>query len=398
MTWPFEFNRAVVVLKFLLIGRFFSSFSNHFLIFVLPLLIYKITQDIGWSGQTYALEWTMRLLSLVFSGYALAALGLWRSLLISDALRFLSCLGAAFVLLADQDNITVLVLVLLAMLNGFLFDISFLSTENICQRVASAKETAQLQATLQFIDQTALIGAPLIGAAVLLWLPPVTMILLAAVAYGLSFFLVFIQQFHTKVPTVIQKMRGLVSTAVREVFSDPLLLRLVIETNAINLLFGTVLVLNPAIITGFYQQTDSFFALSNFLLGGIGLLSVLLAPASARYVGRHFGRVCVGLAVLSATMIGLLPLGIWGYLVLAGGIIGLDGAFAVYLRTERAKALTAEKFQRVIPIMMMLNAIAFPLSGLMVSLLSNYMHSTLVFLSLAALSLLLLLSEKILPS
>ena len=336
----------------------------------------------------------MRLLSLFLSGYALAALGLWRSLLISDALRFLSCLGAAFVLLADQENIAVLVL--LAMLNGFLFDISFLSTENICQRVASAKETAQLQATLQFIDQTALIGAPLIGAAILLWLPPVTMILLAAVAYGLSFLLVFIQQFHTKVPTVIQKMRGLVSTAVREVFSDPLLLRLVIETNAINLLFGTVLVLNPAMITGFYQQTDSFFALSNVLLGGIGLLSVLLAPASARYVGRHFGRVCVVLAVLSAAMIGFLPLDIWGYLVLAGGIIGLDGAFAVYLRTERAKALTAEKFQRVIPIMMMLNAIAFPLSGLMVSLLSNYMHSTLVFLSLAALSLLLLLSEKIL--
>lgn len=363
-------NPAVHELRFVLASRLLSAFANHFLLFAIPLLVFKITQDVAWSGHAYYLEWVARLASLLVAGYVIVRWGVWRPMFTSDTLRALACFATVAALAVHES---VIALIALSIVNGFLFDTSFVAVETICQRRARSAHLPALQATIQAIDQSALVGAPLLASGVVAFVPASNVILFAGGCYLVSFGFLVLQHRRLAGEAVPAPAAGnYLLTGLKTIRARPRLLLLILETNAINLVFGTILVVNAAMITGVFQKSDSFFGVANFIFGVFGIACVAVTPRLMRHFGRGVGPICVVAAILCAVLAGLLAIDVNVYLVLAALVVGLDSAFSVYLRVERARAVPPALFGHIIALMMFCNALAFPISGGLVAGISVY--------------------------
>ncbi len=381
-------NPSIRHLKYALTARAFGAFANNFLLFAIPLLVFKITNDAGWSGYAYFVEWCARLISLAFAGYLILRIGFWFSLFSSDTIRAVACIST--VLFIGQYE-SVSALILLSIINGFLFDLSFICVENICQRNATKSDLPHLQALIQLIDQSAFLGAPLLAGIIVFVATPSDIILIAAGCYLLSLFMVTLQKWRSNIIVTHSAPRKFMSGALKEIFSRPILICLILEANAINLMFGSVLILNPAIVTSVFSLSDSHLAYANAFFGVVGTLCIVLAPYLIRRSPVMFGQFCVFLSLVCGLLIGFLEISFMGYLLFAGLIIGLDSAFSVYLRIKRASAVSSDVFERIIPFMMLFNALAFPISGVLVGILSEYLEETHIFPAISLLSMVLFL-------
>lgn len=387
-------NPAVHELRFVLASRLLSAFANHFLLFAIPLLVFKITQDVAWSGHAYYLEWIARLMSLLVAGYVIVRWGVWRPMFTSDTVRALACFATVASLAVHES---VAALIALSIVNGFLFDTSFVAVETICQRRASSKDLPGLQATIQAIDQSALVGAPLLASGVVAFVPASTVILFAGTCYLVSFAFLVAQHRRLAGEVVPAPAAGnYLLTGLKTIRECPRLLLLILETNAINLVFGTILVVNAAMITGVFARSDSFFGAANFIFGVFGMLCVAATPRLMRRFGRGVGPICVVAAILCAVLAGLIAVDVSVYLVLAALVVGLDSAFSVYLRVERARAVPPALFGHIIALMMFCNALAFPISGGLVAGISIYADTPQTIAWVAAVAAVLFAASRIL--
>lgn len=384
-------NPSIRELRPLLASRCLGAFANHFLLFAIPLLVFKITQDVGWSGRAYVIEWAARLTSLLVAGYVVQRIGVWRPMLAGDAIRALACVAAVGMLTATGS---VAALILLAMVNGFLFDTSFIAVETIAQRRARPADLPHLQAVIQAIDQTALVGAPVLAAILVAVAPAETIILVAAGCYSVSLGFIVLQRLQPGEPMPVARTPGVVLNGFRVIRQRPRLIRLILETNAINLVLGAVMVVNPAMVTGVFGRSDSVLAASNLVFGVVGILCVAASPWLLRRLGARLGPLTVAAGAAAGIAVAVLPASLVVYILLAAAIVGLDSAFSVHLRVERARAVPAALFGRVIAPMMLFNALAFPVSGALVAGLSDRVGTPVTLGIIGILSVALLLASR----
>jgi hypothetical protein len=101
------------------IGRFLGSLADQFLLFAVPLMIFKTTGSIAWSGVAFSLEWLPRILSFPIAGAVVDRFGSKPVYLSADIIRLTGC-GFAFFGLVSIPKYDYAILIALAVINGFL--------------------------------------------------------------------------------------------------------------------------------------------------------------------------------------------------------------------------------------------------------------------------------------
>ena len=160
------------------------------------------------------------------------------------------------------------------------------------------------------------------------------------------------------------------------IFSSPTAIKLVVLTNSVNLVYGAALALLPAIILGFYHQSSIFLGYFNFVISVIGIISVLIFNRIITfdfYQSESIIKLLLIIVVAGIVSGGMLyfELNFVFTLFFIAVIILSDSLFSVGLRTKRQLIFKDDEFKAVLPSMMLLNAISFPLGGVLVSVFSN---------------------------
>src|SRR5580704_12402746 len=119
-----------IKIKWLYIARLASLTGSQVLFFAVPLLIYKLTNSVVYSGLAFSFEWAARVISFPLSGYTADRFGSKRVYIITDVLIGVLCVFSIILITLFHD-ITVIVLIILATVAGFLSEQGYVSAESL---------------------------------------------------------------------------------------------------------------------------------------------------------------------------------------------------------------------------------------------------------------------------
>ena len=141
----------------------------------------------------------------------------------------------------------------------------------------------------------------------------------------------------------------------------------------------------PAIVLGVYAKSAIFLGNFNFFIAALGILGVIVFN---KIISRKLYQSSLILVILSLIVALGIFCGILQYffnemflvLTCIALIILMDNLFSIGLRTKRQLLFQKENFKIVLPCMMLCNAIAFPLGGILVSLFTHSYSESLTLL------------------
>lgn len=353
----------------------------HFLLlFAIPVYIYKITGEATYLGAVFAAEWGIRLLSLALVPNLLKLTGSLKSIIKFNCIQSGSILFLLFIYSITNNIIS---LVAIGMISSVFFDINYLCIENYIQNKVLPEQILRKQSNLQAIEQFSMVISPMIAGYFLDIISVDIFIFSAGVGFLLIIFFIFCDSnvYVNLKQDKLQKNRdnprfSELRKGIKLIFSSPTAIKLVVLTNSVNLVYGAVLALLPAIILGVYNQSSIFLGYFNFVISVIGIVSVLIFN---RVISLEFYQsksivklllVIVIVGIVSGAVLYFEPNFVFTLFFIAMIILS-DSIFSVGLRTKRQLIFKDDEFKAVLPSMMLLNAISFPLGGGLVSVFSN---------------------------
>jgi MFS family permease len=354
------------------LGRLFGALADQFLLFGIPILIFRVTGDVAWLGKAFVIEWLPRLISLPSAGAVVDRFGPRSVYLAADVLRIALAM-ISFVLLDVAPSYSLSILLGLAMLSGFFFEQTFIAVEAMIQRLSPVDELERTQAMLQSIDQTCLIAGPLLAGLCAMEIDVVDLLPIVAVLFLCSFLSVLatillrIEVPSVDKPTRLRIVNDLV-TSINTLRTYRKLVWIILLTMLSNLMVGVLLVGLPAIITGIFALPPIYLGLLNTTAGALGIVTILLTPA----VTRLISMASLGPAsfVLTAVfcLLATLASSFWVFAVLYALLASAEGIFIVYIRVERARLVPAAVYGRTVGAIVMANFLPMPIAGAIVGL------------------------------
>jgi MFS family permease len=357
------------------VGRFFGALADEFLLFAIPVLIFRVTGDVAWLGAAFLIEWLPRLVSLPTAGAVVDRFGPRPVYLVADALRFIVTLGG-FLLLDAAPGSSLSILLALAMLSGFCFEQTFIAIETIVQRLAPKDQLVKTQALLEGIDQTCHIAGPLLAGLFVAQIELIALLPLIATLFSISFLSVLATRFFClEVPGTgaVKSLRiiGDIRVGVETLLRCPKLGFLVILTMLSNLIIGVLIVELPAIVTGTFLLSPTYLGMLNTMAGATGVATMFLIPGLIRTVppamlGQASFVLTAGLCLLAA-----LSPNFWAFAVLYALVAATAGAFVIYIRMERVRLVPSEVYGRTVGTIVMANFLPMPIAGGIVGLVAD---------------------------
>jgi MFS family permease len=363
-----------IFLRFIL-GRFLAALGDQFLLFAVPLLVYKTTGSVSLSGLTFFIEWAPRVLFLPLAGVLTDRFGGPGVYLTSDVARSLACI-LAFVLLTSIPGSTFLALSVLVGIVSVLNAQAFVALEVSLPRYAKPEQLPRAQALLQGSEQLSQILGPALAALCALTLPKEHLLLVAAVAFAISFInVLWLRRGLGGVPTRAGQRPEPLLKALRMGWSilwdRPLIFALIGLTTLVNLMIGVTLACSAALTTGVFSMPDSYFGALYTLGGVVAVASFLMLPL----LMRRFSLARLGVSAYALMCLSTLGIGLaTTYAQFAVGLallLGSVGIFNVFIRTERVRLIPSEHLGKTMGLVVLLNQLSLPFSGLLVAALAG---------------------------
>ncbi|WP_250477482.1 MULTISPECIES: MFS transporter [unclassified Caballeronia] len=380
-----------VILRFLL-SRAASSLGDQFLMFAVPLIVYRSTGSVAMSGLAFFIEWLPRICSLPIAGNLCDRLDSWRVYGFADTARAIACACVAWLALATPSN-SFPIIASLSAVCAFFYAQAFIALESTVPRLVMPEQMHKAQALLQAIDQTASIAGPALAALLAARFPPSGLLWVAASVFGLSALLVWSlrNDLHRTEPRSAGHRQGFnagVAAAVGVLRDKPVLWALIALSMGVNLIVGVALATGAAITTGRFGLPNSLFGFLQTIVGAVALASFLAVPYLTRRLSVYWiGVTAFGMIVVGGLLMGMassFPVFVLGYALSFASC----GLFNVYIRTERAHWIPRDQLGRVLSLIVLLNQLSLPVAGLIVATFGGRLGVQPIFIAVSMLGLL----------
>jgi MFS family permease len=366
-------------------GRFLAALADQFLLFAVPLLVYKTTGSVSKSGLAFFIEWAPRVLSLPVAGVLADRFGGPAVYIFVDGTRSLLC-ALGFVLLLNLPTGSFLILSVLVSLLAILNAQAFVALEASLPRYVGAGQLPKAQALLQGSEQTSQILGPALAAFCATLVSTQGLLLVCAGMFAVSFVNVLAMRVALAMAPSSNRSSSLfesLRTGVQTLRNTPVLFAMIGLTILVNLMIGVTLASSAALTTGVFSMPDHYFGLLYTLGGAVGVASFFALPRlTKRFPLVRLGTTAYATMCLGAVAIGLAP----NYGQFAFGLallLGSVGLFNVFIRTERVRHIPPEHLGKTMGLIVLLNQMPLPLSGLLVALFSEKLGAQRVILAVA---------------
>jgi MFS family permease len=337
-------------------------------------MIYNATRSLSWSGLAFLIEWLPRLVVIPLAGSLVDTFGSRRMFIVSDGGRMVMLI-VAIVLVALQPHMWPILLGV-AVVNGLLGQLSFVAAEHMGVQIPTKKSHHQVQSVQVGIDQTVMVMGPMLAGALLFFgnlgvLVGVGILSMASLFFAMRLRLVHATARAGQLSILSGFRRGWSIIAA----SRPLQF-VVIGTVAFNFLLAFITVITPATIKGEFGGTDGHVS----LLWTVGAIVSIFSVYVASRIMKRTGIVVIGtvsgifasLAILVASMTHTYIV----YAICVTLFLAMDGVYAVYIRTARARIVPIEHFGVTVGVIVLFSLIPFPLVGIVVAAIPQALLST----------------------
>ena len=358
---------------------FLSRLADQVLLFVVPLVVFQVTQSVAWSGVAFFVETLPRFLSFPVCGALCDRLSPFRLLRISQMLRAVTCVLGS---LASGWTGSVAWLVVVSAVCGVLTTQGLMAREVMLPQVFRGFRTERVLALAQIADQLGMVLGPLFAALALerwSWVMVLggTAVLFLAADWAMKLWRATspVTLSDPALAHPLQDMHWLqpYRTALVHVLHLPGLLPLIVVAAGVNLVIGVTLSTSAAMVTGALHQSGNDYAVLQ-TAGAIATVAILLLVARFSLPLPAMGWVsfsCIFLGGL-VTAFSQWPLGYAiGFLM----VVGFDKMFSVYIRTRRLQVIPAADLGKTTGLIVLLNNVTQPIAGLVVGLFAGHANA-----------------------
>ncbi|MCJ8336841.1 MAG: MFS transporter [Pseudomonadales bacterium] len=382
-------------IKFFFSSRLAVSLGDQFLLFVVPIMVFQITQSIAWSSFAFALETIPRVIYNPFAGIIgdrypplkVVKLSLW--------LRSVFCVAAIVGswLLGEQALLSIIII--LSALVGLASTQGFISTEVLLPHAFKQTPFARVQAWVQSVDQLSIICGPLLAAFVLQYFSWQSVITVACGLFAVGQLLFsFSSNGFTADDGLQEKARqsGLsannqsviqqLQRSLDFLLNNKKLLSVVGQTALVNLVFGAAMATAAAFVSGKFLLPATSYGLLQMMgaLTSIAVLSLTalfvnkLALKTIGYIS--FSCICFGGALYA------LGQNYWLFFIGFMIVLGFDGMFNVYIRTTRQALIPPSDYGKTTGVIIFFNNSTKPVAGLLIGAFSGLLSAETVIVAL----------------
>ncbi|WP_426151374.1 hypothetical protein [Pseudomonas sp. DC3000-4b1] len=342
--------------------------ADALLLFLVPVMIYGVTQSLAWSGLAYAMAWLPRILLTPLVGAFIDHWGVRLVSVVSDVIKAAACLAVAALMWHRPEPLVVTLSG--GLLSGLVAIGSAQSLIAYEKMIALASHRIDHDVNiLGRIDQFAMALGPVAGllgyasGAVSLLLIATTMYMANAICYC----------FNRRIPNQPQEatiQRPLPNGgAARLLLTTPALLCLILVAIGNNAFDGVVEASTVALIDRAMQLPIQYFAFLDICAGACGVAATLLyprvlacIPALRLYMLASLVTLVAGASMLAAQ--GSLP----GFLALYGLSIGGKVFMNNFSRSLRIRLVPPQRLARVASLMVLSGQAVLPIVGLVLYL------------------------------
>lgn len=380
-------------LKRFMLSRFVAALADQILLFAVPLIILKTTGSVVYSGLAFAIEWTPRLLLLPFTGTIADLIDVNKLYRFGDGARMVTVFAIGILLYFNAiENVFWVLSAMMAIL-AICNSLVFIGLESTLSKNIPTSDMPKAQSYLQACDQLSQVLGPALAALLIAFMPMTSLLFISSVCFLISLINALnMPTLKAKSSTRKIQLSDFLSTlniATRIIGNNPILIQLMSLTWIINIVYGSFLVLVPALVVKHFELEESIFGVLQTTSAVFTITLFSFVP----YILKRIGLI--GIAWIAS--IGLFSGALLAstsslFLLTAIGVICVfssDGLFNVYIRSLRAQIIPKEHFGKTTGFIIMCNNLSIPLSGLAVAKLAAHYdpRESLLILSLFATSL-----------
>ncbi|RQO55674.1 MFS transporter [Variovorax sp. KBW07] len=368
-----------------LFSLFLSKLADQILLFLVPLVVFQVTQDVAWSGYAFAAETFPRFLSFPVCGALCDRVSPLKLLRGSQIFRAMVCVLGV---LGNEALGGIGWLVGLSAVCGVLTTQGMMAREVMLPQIAAGHGFDKVLAYAQTADQTGMVLGPLLAAALFAVWP-----WQAAVGAAAALFLladVATAYWRRGNPVQLHEPQGEpghflqpVKTALGHVLRLPGLLRLTVLTAGVNLMLGTTLASSAAMVTGLHQRSATYYAWLQ-TLGAVATIVILLGIIRGSFPLKRMGVAAYTLIFVGG-LLTAVSTSHWGYALGFLLVIGFDKMFSIYIRIHRQRIIPAKDYGKTTGVIVLLNNLSQPVAGLLVGAFASAAQTRMVILALCLL-------------
>lgn len=367
---------------YLYLNRFMTAFADYGLMFLIPLFVFQSTQSAQLAGLAFTIEYLVKVFFSPVAGSLIDRYPLIKLMSRVNLTRALVSLGTALsLLMLDSSNTHAIfaLVVVLSVFNGLGFAINFMAQETLLTQLIERKHFAKVQAKIQSLEQIALVTAPIVFAAALSILAFYWVLMSLVVVFIAANFALLkgTNTISLALPsdrflTLKQRLTANLSVGQSYLFKSKPLQRIVLSTFLLNLIYGTLLAIGAPAVIGYFEKDAANFA-SLQTAGALAsiLVLVMIVRLSDRTTPTQLGIIafiCVSLGGFIAGFATHFEVFVIGGMF----VLGFDGMFNVYIRTRRMEIIPRQDYSKVMGLLMIVNNVSKPLSGLIVFSLGHW--------------------------
>jgi MFS family permease len=353
-------------------GRGLAALADQFLLFAVPLMVYRTTGSVSASGLVFLIEWLPRVLFVPVAGVLADRVDGYRLYLGADCVRALLALGA-FLAVQAWPHATVVTLSVLAASMSLASAQAYIAMETTLPRFVPQEHMVRAQATIQGTEQASTVLGPAVAALLSAVLGTVDLLLATGALFALTALNMFTlrasmrRAVTNEEPTTVRGVLAAVAEGAHTLFKLPAMVGLVGLTMMVNLMVGVGMATSAAITTGTFGKSDRYFGVLSFAEGVLSLLIFFVIPRLSRRISPlvailgTFVIICLG--GLTISQASTFTQFVIGYVLL----IGTVGILNVFIRAERIRRIPREHLGKTIGLIVLLNQISLPISGLVVA-------------------------------
>ncbi|MGR4867902.1 MFS transporter [Variovorax sp. LARHSF232] len=351
-----------------LASLFLSKIADQILLFLVPLVVFQTTQDVGWSGLAFALETFPRFLSFPVCGALCDRVSPVRLMRWSQLWRGAVCVAGA---LLGHAFGGVGWLIAASAICGVLTTQGLMAQEVILPRAFHQHRFEKVLAYSQTADQSGAVLGPVLAALLLAWGPWQAVVGGTAAIFLLADAAASYWRRGLRAddlgPHAGHRGKHLVGdlvAAAAHLIRLPGLRRLVIQAAGVNLVVGVTLASSAALVTGLHAQSTAWYGALQ-TAGATATVLILMGIAHTRIPAHRLGLAGFMLIALGG-LLTAVSTAAWGYALGFLLVIGFDKMFSIYMRSSRQRIIPASDYGKTTGVMALLNNLAQPLAGLAV--------------------------------
>lgn len=349
----------------------FQTFIERFLLFAIPLMVFRATGSVQSSGVSFLVEWLPTIMMLPLTGIIVDRYGVRNVFLGSNAIRLAVCFLFFGILLGSESAAAYIIVGgILSLFNLF----AYVAFEKYITVLDGEDEVAKAFSFFQFNQQAMQVIVPICGAWIVVNLAPHLVFLISALSYLL---LLVLARTMPGDEHRTQVSFGNTFKAIREAFAfvgrSVTLRWLGILMMSTNFAFGLMYTALPDLVLHIEGESEVY-------LGGVYALAAVVSFAyflSSSKIAKK--KLVEPLGIIAALVIPASPLLLafsTGVPVLALSFCLVAGplvAFSVHARVVRNAAMPSENYALTISITMILSLLGLPLSGGYIAVVTSYL-------------------------